>query len=292
MRILIIANPLVGILKDKKAVVEEITSRITRQGGTVDITYIINPGMGQKHSSRAALEGYDAVYAAGGDGTINDVASGLIGRSISMGIIPLGTGNGCARGLGIPLYRDDFIDVLLNKKITAIDVGKIGSRIFLSTAGIGYDANIAHDFNQLETSRRNMQKFFFLAVKNYFLKCSENVKLIFDGKEMNRTVFGLTICNTPQYGGGAIIAPQASPSSGKLIAVLIPKFTLFKAPLAIYKLFNGSLTEYKDLEYISFNTLKIIRPQEDLVQVDGESFKGDKILTVSVEPLALNIITP
>ncbi|MFC1693161.1 diacylglycerol/lipid kinase family protein [Candidatus Latescibacterota bacterium] len=292
MRVLIIANPLVGIHKGNRRIIEDIVDQITSRRGIADITYTMHPGTGKKRASRASLEGYDAVYAAGGDGTINDVASGLVGRSVPLGIIPLGSGNGFARSLGIPLDKKGFTDVLLQNKITTIDTGKIASRIFLSTAGMGYDANIAHDFNAQKISSRTSLKYFYYAVKNYFFKRSEHLKLIIDGKEINRTVFALTICNTMQYSSGAIIAPQAKPQSGELIAVLIPKLPLYKAPLAAIKLFNGSVKDIKELEYIPFKNLTIKRRKAGLVHVDGENFRGEKTLNTSVEPSSLKIIAP
>lgn len=292
MRILIIANPLVGIQKDKKTVIDEITSHIIRGGNTADITYIMKPGMGQMRSARASLEGYDSVYAAGGDGTMNEVATGLVGRSIPLGIIPLGTGNGFARGLGIPLDIKDIIAVLLKNKVTTIDSGKFASRFFFATAGIGFDASIAYEFSQKRKNGKNLKDYVIAAVKNYFTKKSEQITLVVDGQEITRTVFGLTVCNTPQYGGGATIAPQADPKSGKLIAALIPKLNVFKAIPAIQRLFDGTLTECKDLEYITFKTLKIMRQTAGLCHVDGETFTADSILNVSVLPSSLKVIVP
>ena len=131
MRILIIANPVVGIEKEKRAIVENIASHISGKGGSVDITYSLKPGIGGKYSSMSKFEGYDAVYAAGGDGIVNDVASGLVERDIPLGVIPLGTGNGFARGLNIPLDQESLIEVLLQNKTTKIDTGKISTRFFL-----------------------------------------------------------------------------------------------------------------------------------------------------------------
>ncbi|MBN1292206.1 MAG: YegS/Rv2252/BmrU family lipid kinase [Candidatus Latescibacteria bacterium] len=292
MRVLIIANPIVGINRDKRAVIQKIASSIIDKGGNVDITYTMKPGVGNKHSSRAALEGYDAVYAAGGDGTINDVASGLINRPTPLGIIPLGTGNGLARALGIPFETDKLLEMLLAFRTTAIDVGKISSRFFLATAGLGYDASIAYDFNLQQKSWRKLHTYFFLAVKHYFMKNSENLTLIINGKEIKRKVFALTATNTSQYGGGAIIAPQADPRSGTLIAVLIPKFNIFQAIPAVIKLFNGSINKFHGIEYYEFETMKIIREKAGLYHVDGEAFEDSATTNVKVLPHSLNIITP
>jgi YegS/Rv2252/BmrU family lipid kinase len=292
MRVLIIANPGVGINKEKRAVVEKIASLITGTNGSVDITYSMKPGMGRKYASMSTAEGYDAVYAAGGDGTINDVASGLVGSAIPLGIIPLGTGNGLARGFNIPLEQERFIRVLLTNKTMAIDIGKISSNYFFATAGIGYDAYIANDFNQQRLLKRSIFTYFLLGIKNYFFKRSENLTLIIDGREIRRKVFFLTIANTPQYGGGAIIAPQADPRSGKLIAVFMPKLNIFDALPALKKLFDGTVANLKQIEFFEFKTLKIKREVAGYYHADGEVHKSQLSLNVSVIPASLKIIVP
>lgn len=292
MRILIIANPNVGIDRGKREIVSRIASLVKGRNGTADITYTYRPGMGKQYSSMAKIEGYDAVYAAGGDGTINDIASGLTGSDIPLGIIPLGTGNGLARGLGIPLEPEKFTKVLLDGSTKLIDTGKISSHQFVATAGIGFDARIAHEFNKSYKNLRSIPVYVYLGIKNYFQNRPQDVSLIVDGKEMTRTIFGLTIANTSQYGGGAIIAPQADPASGKLIAVLVPKVNVFSAIPAVKKLFDGSATEIKALEFIEFQTLKIKRKNPGLYHVDGEAYKGTATVNVSVQPSSLNVIVP
>ena len=291
MRILIIANPLVGIRKEKKKVLDDIVTRITDRGGSVDVAYSMKPGVGNKYASRSPLEGYDAVMAAGGDGTINDVASGLINRNIPLGIIPLGTGNGLARSLEIPCDPEVIVSSLFSHKTTTIDTGRIGPHTFLATAGIGFDAYIARDFNNNRGEGDSIAKYFMFAVKNYFMKSPERITLTIDGQKIERKIFALTFCNMSQYGGGAVIAPHADPRDGRLLAVLVPKFNPLKASIMAKKLFDGSVLDVKGIEYISFTSLKLHRENNGIVQYDGETFTGDPNLTVSVAPSSLIVVT-
>lgn len=292
MRVLIIANPKVGISREKRLIVENIASHFRRNGGSVDVAYIMKPGMGRKYSSRAALEGYDAVYAAGGDGTINDVASGLVDRKLPFGVIPFGTGNGLARGLDIPFDQEGLIRMFDTNKTILIDVGKIGPQFFFSVAGIGYEVFIANDFNKQANPGRQAWTLFYLAIKNYFTKRTEKISLTIDGVETTRKIFGLTICNTGQYGSGAIIAPQASAMDGKLTAVLIPKMNPLTGLFAAFKLFNRTINEVRDLEYHDFKSLKIKREKPGMYEVDGETCSGGNTLNVTVMPSALRVIVP
>jgi diacylglycerol kinase (ATP) len=292
MRTLIIAHPSVGVLPEKRAVVERIAAHIVAKGGSADTAYIMKPGMGMNLSSRAAVEGYDAILSAGGDGTINDVASGLVNRKIPLGVIPLGTGNGFARALDLPFDTDGIISMLDAGKTIALDAGRISSKYFFSVAGIGYDAFIAGEFNRMDHMKRIPKALYSIAIKQYFLHRSETLTLILDGKEMKRKVFGLTICNTGHYGAGAIISPSSNPSDGHLDAVLIPKFNVVSGLRAMFKLFDGTIENMRKIEYIPFTSLKIKRPRPGVFQVDGETFSGQDSLTVTALPHALRLIVP
>ena len=292
MRILIITNPVVGIRKEKRAVVERVKAHIEREGGTVDVAFMYERGVGRAYASRASLEGYDAVYAAGGDGTVNEVASGMVGRIPPLGIIPLGTGNGLARSLGLPTDPDAIIEVLSGRNTRTIDTGSINGQTFLATAGIGLDAAIAAEFNRRRVSRTSISQYIAIGVKFYFFKSSELLTIEVDGRTITRKVFGLTFSNTSQYGGGAIIAPQASPDSGNLIAVLIPKLDPFRALPAIKRLFDGTIDQTNLVKYIPFTSMTVTRPNPGPVQTDGETFDSGAIPTVKVNPASLQVYVP
>ena len=292
MRVLLIANPNVGINKEKKQIIDRISSRIIQDEGTVDVTYSMKPGFGKKYSQMADVEGYDAVFAAGGDGTVNDVASGLINKKVPLGIIPLGTGNGLARGLNIPLEEKEYTEVLLANNIRKIDSGKISAHYFFATCGIGFDAHIANDFNKPHRLKRHPLTYFLFGIKNYLFTRPEKVTVIADGREINRKIFALTVANVKEYGSGAIIAPQADPSSGKFIAVLIPKIGIFRALQSVNKLFSGEIEKVGGIEFIECKSLKIKREKRGIYHVDGETYEGDAILNVSIYPSSLKVLAP
>jgi len=292
MRVLLIANPSVGIKKEKKIVIDRISSQIAQNGGSVDVTYSMRPGFGKKYSQMADVEGYDAVFAAGGDGTVNDVASGLINKKIPLGIIPLGTGNGLARGLNIPMDEKGYTDILLGGNIKKIDSGKVSAHNFFATCGIGFDAHIANDFNKPHGLKRHPLTYFLFGIKNYLFTRAEKVTIIADGREIKRKIFAVTVANVKEYGSGAIIAPQADPSSGKFIAVLIPKISIFRALPSVKKLFSGEIEKVGGVDFIECKSLKIKREKRGYYHVDGEAYEGDAILNVSIYPSSLQVFVP
>jgi diacylglycerol kinase family enzyme len=177
-------------------------------------------------------------------------------------------------------------------KTITIDAGRIASRSFFSVAGIGYDAFIAQDFNRRRSPRNTVKSLYVIAIKQYFLRRSERVTLVIDGREITRKIFGLTVCNTGHYGAGAIISPESNVHDGKLDAVIIPRFTVFKGLRAMFKLFDGTIHTMKGLEYLPFTSLTINRASPELCQVDGETFPAGNTVTVTIVPGALRVIVP
>lgn len=292
MRILIIAHPAAGIRPEKRRTVELAASFFAKKGGSADITYIMKPGQGMNHASRAEIEGYDAVIAAGGDGTLNDVASGLVGRGTPLGIIPLGTGNGLARALGIPFDDNGMARMFDRWTIQPIDAGKIANRFFFSVAGIGYDAFIARAFNELEFPRRTVRSLWRIAIREYLIRRSETLTLTIDGTTIIRKTFGLTLCNSGHYGAGAVISPSSEPADGKFEAVLIPRLNPVSGLFAAKKVFAGAAENIGAIERIPFASLKIERSKPGFCQADGETFPVGKTITVTVLPGALQVIVP
>lgn len=143
-RFLFIINPVSGGRKAKALhnEVKYLASRIPE----VEITGTEFPGHARELSATAVSNGYDAVIAVGGDGTVNEVASALVGTDVSLGIVPLGSGNGLARHLGISLQPEKAIMTILNSAPARIDSAVINGIPFFCTAGVGFDAQVAADY--------------------------------------------------------------------------------------------------------------------------------------------------
>jgi diacylglycerol kinase (ATP) len=112
-----------------------------------DLSVTEGPGHATELARAAAEAGADLVLSVGGDGTANEVACGLLGRSAALGIVPMGSGNGLARALRIPLRPTRALDALEMGVRCAIDVGMLNGRPFLNVAGVGFDASVSGAFH-------------------------------------------------------------------------------------------------------------------------------------------------
>ena len=146
-RFFIIHNPNAGPVG--RRLYHAILTRIRHAGACAEIVETARHGEGMKAVAEAAQsESFDAVVAAGGDGTVHDAAQGLVGRSTPLGIIPMGTGNVFARELNLPSSPDGLARTLLRGDARAIPVGQVNGRPFLFVVGIGFDAEAVRLFEK------------------------------------------------------------------------------------------------------------------------------------------------
>lgn len=292
MKILCILNPIAGGGRTAAQVTAAIHRTFRDAGIAYDIVHTQQPGDGLALAKHAEKDAYSHVIAVGGDGTINEIATGLIGTGLILAIIPVGSGNGLARALQIPFDYQEACQLLLHGTVRAIDVGQVNDRYFLATSGIGFDASVGKQYNEHPGHSRGILPYFQIAVKEYFLYTPQKITLEYQGKSFTCTPFVLTVANVEQYGAGAIIAPEASPDDGLFDVVIIPQTPLLKTVYHLPRLFNGTIDSVPDFITHKTAALTIRRPEPGPVHVDGETFLAGQTLEYTLLPQALHIQTP
>ncbi len=239
-----------------------------------------------------ASKDYDVVVAVGGDGTINEVANGLIGTQSILGIIPVGTGNGFAREFGIPLNIKRACKILVEGELKVIDIGKAGERFFLATAGLGFDALIAKFAGKMLGPFRGMWLYFFAGMLVFSKYNPSLVKIIMDSDEIEIKPFVVAIANTRLYGGRALIAPDARPDDGFfdvcVVNMIKPRRIIWNLP----KLFKGSHTRLPEVKMYRSKNVSIYSSDPIPIHVDGEPIDSYSEMQFTVIPEALRILTP
>lgn len=235
--------------------------------------------------SRNASENFDIIIAVGGDGTVNEVSQGLVGKSSLMGIIPVGSGNGLARHLKIPLAIPSAIKVLNKQKVISIDRIQINDQTFVNIAGIGFDAHVGNKF--AEFGERGIMPYFYLALKEYSKYKPGHYKLFIDGKEYIRDAFSISFANSTQFGNNAHIAPNAKINDGLIDVSIVKSFPHTELPNIGIRLFNKSIDRSKYVEIIKARHIIVCSYQKILAHIDGEplSISGDIELKILPESL-------
>jgi YegS/Rv2252/BmrU family lipid kinase len=286
-KIKFIVNPISGINRNPQKIVQWINEVFSPSEDEIDIVYTSQPGDGTRLGEQAKVEGCTLVVAVGGDGTINEISSGLVNSSIPLGVIPAGSGNGFARNFLIPLNQLQAIKLLLNPRIISIDVGKINQHYFFNVAGIGLDALISLNFEKL--GKRGPLPYFYVGIKSYLERKVVPIKVKFDNKNLEFFPLVISIANAPQYGNGAIIAPKAIADDGYLDLCILDDMPFWKAVLQMYRLFNGTIDKTKVFHSFQVKDLTLIRTHPGVIHTDGNPINEGSHLEIKVIPKALKL---
>jgi len=237
------------------------------------------------------LDNYRYFVAVGGDGTVNEIAKELINSQGIMGIIPVGSGNGLARHLQIPLQPIKAIQIINKLKYQAIDYGLINNNPFFCTCGVGFDALIGDKFAQCKS--RGLINYVKTTIREYFNYKPEMYQItIDDERTIKRQAFLITFANGSQYGNNAYIAPHADISDGKLDMCIISPFKLYKAPEIGIRLFAKSIHKSSLIHIEKASKIVLERANDGVVHFDGEPHRMGKTLNISLINKGLNIIVP
>ena len=241
----------------------------------------------------AAARGVDLVVAAGGDGTANEVASGLVDTEAVLGLMPVGSGNALARALGIPINPAKALEDSLDGDVRAIDVGTVAGRYFFSTAGVGLDAVVSHLYGDRPGGRRGFLPYLVLTMRAFAsYEPTLTVITLDDGLEIHTCPTIATVANTSQFGNGAIIAPGALPDDGLLDLCVIEHTGPLRALWHSRRLFSGTIDRMPGVRLFRSRGIRITRPCAGLLQVDGEALEAPAALNVELLPRALRIAVP
>lgn len=233
-------------------------------------------------------ENPEKIIVIGGDGTINEVAKQLIAKEIPLGIIPMGSGNGLARHLGISLDFHKSLALAINSlNYQTIDVAFFNEKPFFCTAGIGFDAEVANNFSKRKG--RGLLNYIFasLAVNCYY----KNIEVKFENQEYYSTYFSITFANANQFGNNAFISPGSNLMDNKFELVTVkPLNILEKVKLGI-SLFLKSIHKHQKVTITSISSCSLQVNNANYYHLDGETFSLTKnSVNIKIVPKSLKII--
>lgn len=288
-KILFIVNPISGG-RNKSRIPGLIMKFLDTTKFEYRISFSERVGHAQMLSKAAVKEEYDIVVAVGGDGTVNEVATGIVGTDTLLGIIPFGSGNGLARTLKIPMSPARSIGILNKLNTDKIDSARLNTHNFFNMAGTGFDAHISHAFaSDKKRGLGGYVRSVFRELANY--KPAE-YQILIDGKEMKRKAFIVSVANSSQYGNEAHIAPAADVKDGLLDVVIVKPFPWYMLPLLAMRMFTRTADRSSYVESHRGREIHITGKEEAAIHLDGEPRMEQKELSITVNPLSLNVIIP
>jgi diacylglycerol kinase (ATP) len=286
MKIALVINPRSG--KRKAAGMVGEAQKLAAEGGhSLTIHTIAGAGDGTRFAQAAVQAGMDRVISVGGDGTLNAIAVGLIGTGVPLAIVPMGSGNGYARSLGLPLNPSTALRHAFTGTARPMDVCYLNNMPFLGTAGIGFDARVAHRFDRSHS--RGMLGYARIILQEILGAPPMPVELRVHGELVRQDLLMLVFCNTREFGNGADISPGSRPDDG------IAELRLVRKPpfLPLLKAFIDIYTHRADRNPYVRNipaTEATVHQQGTLAHLDGEPVVVGHALEFRLEKARLHVV--
>ncbi|MET0263719.1 MAG: diacylglycerol kinase family protein [Rariglobus sp.] len=285
-----IFNPRSGHNAKNPHLLDQARAFIKKRGMNADIALTERPHHASELARRAIDEGCGLIVAIGGDGTLNEVASGVVNTPATFGLIPCGSGNGLGRHLGIHGSFDHAFNTLIDGRERTIDTGEVNGIPFFNAMGLGFDAEIADRFNRLTTRgfksyvRTTLGTLSQYRPHTYTIRAGDIV--------LNTPAFILSVANSDQYGNNCYIAPGAQIDDGQLDLTVIKRAHLFNTVPLAARLFLKKIDGSAAVTRLRADHFIIERPAAGLLHTDGEIHQTGPLLEVRVRPRSLKIMVP
>jgi diacylglycerol kinase (ATP) len=291
LNILFVLNPISGDI-DKASLEGTLHDYCQERGRTA--TFFHTTGLHDLERLQQHLhhKSYDAVFAAGGDGTVSLVAEALVGNNVPLGIIPLGSGNGLSKDLGIPQDVEEALRLTWDFAIIKMDTIRVGGKFSAHLADLGFNALIVERFDQGEV--RGPGAYVRIATQEYIGYEPETYHVKTDQEEWEGPAFMLTIANANTFGSNVVINPDGKLDDGKFEICLIDPFPNAAAPGILYNLYTSGFdaSDYTRRLGCQQATITVPGKEEVLVQIDGEPFYMATPIQVEIAPQSLRVIVP
>ncbi len=284
-----IINPRAGVEREKE-IKAAIAANISAAVYSHEIQYTQFAKHGTDLAKQAAASGAYAVVAVGGDGSVNDVVQGLAGSNTALAIIPKGSGNGMARTMKIPLDVAAAMQVINGGKIQDIDLAYANDRVFISNAGVAFDALISKKF--ATSIKRGLGVYSWLVTKYLWLYKPWNFEITVDGKVITEKAFMVNVANGQQFGYNFKIAPMADYTDGVLDLIIIRSFPKILGGLIALRALTGTIMSSPYVTHLTGKEISIKHPQLKLMQTDGDAHACANDIKFTIKQGAQKVIVP
>jgi len=285
-----IFNPHSGRNRRSPVLRDRALAFIARHGWDATVVETLYPRHASELAGAAVDDGCELVVAIGGDGTMNEVATPLVGTPVVFGLIPCGSGNGLGRHLGIPGPGRGAFRTLGAGAPVAIDTGLVNSSPFFNAMGLGFEADISVRFSQLTS--RGLPGYVRVGVRSFFAHEPERCRIEHAGGVTEAEAFTLAILNSDQYGSDARIAPGARVDDGQFDLVAIPRVNAFQAGRLLWHLATQRFERAPRVTRLRGDRFVIEREKPGWIHTDGEPRAEGRRLDVTLRPRSLRVMVP
>jgi YegS/Rv2252/BmrU family lipid kinase len=292
MRLHFIFNPNSGRNRARPGMDRWIRDFIAERSLDAGLSVTEGPGHARELARAAAVTGAETVVAVGGDGTMNEVAHGLLGSDTALALVPCGSGNGLALHLGIPRAARAALELAAGGRgrVAALDSGEADGHPFFNAMGVGIDAEVSARFNRL--TRRGLASYVRAALacwrEHRPLRCVVETA----GRRHSFEALLVAVANSDQYGNHARIAPGARTDDGRLDLVVVRGAGLLRTGALVPRLFLGTLDRSPLVWRATGGEFIIERAEAGPLHTDGETREAGRSIRVAVRRRSLRMVVP
>jgi diacylglycerol kinase (ATP) len=262
-----IVNPVAGAGRAKKNF-NKIKSYLHEKNINFTYEYTKRPDHASELAREAAQKGFKRIICIGGDGTAAEMAEGLLGTDSALGVIPSGTGNDFARSLGMAKNVEKAFAQLMSAGQKSIDVGCMGDKHFLNSAGIGFDVDVVLNTRFASKAFGGMFAY-VLGIIGALIKLKRRKLIIKAGdRVIEKEVLLVVVANGKYFGGGMKVCPHASMQDGKLDVIVIDMVKRLTVIRLLPKFISGKHVEFPIVQYFKSDEVEI-QGTSDFMQYDG-----------------------
>jgi YegS/Rv2252/BmrU family lipid kinase len=300
---LVIVNPNAGNGKGKKDW-EHISSYLKNSGLKWSAEFSEKKGHAIIMSQEAITAGYRKMLCIGGDGTLNEIVNGAFSqkicssKDITLGLIPVGTGNDWGRMFGIPLNYEKAINIIKEGKTILHDIGRVnyfngsekGERYFINIAGLGFESVVVKRTNiQKDKGKSGKAIYFYNLLMSLISYKNTKAEIVIDGKKSEANIFSLNVGNGRYCGGGMRQTPFAVPDDGLLDVTVIKGMGRIEIILNLKILYDGTILKHPKVDGYKCRNVAVSSDSVLYVEADGESL-GHTPAEFSIVPSSINIV--
>lgn len=294
-KIIYFINPISGT-RGKGDLIKKIEEKTTLQNIPFEILHTNAGGNYFFLKEKINTEQITDIVICGGDGTVSQITGAILDEDVNIGIIPMGSGNGLALAAKIPKDIDKALDVIFTGKAGYIDAFFINATFSCMLCGLGFDAQVAHDFSQ--QPKRGLATYVKQTIINFINAQPWSFEIINKGKSFTASAYFISIANSNQFGNQFTIAPKASLNDGLLDIIVVKKMSKLRFIWAVLKqVRSGKIKEYDDKTFhekdvLYFQTDKLIIHNLDAapLHIDGEPTYTSKKFVFEIIPEAFKLI--
>ncbi len=291
-RVCLIFNPHSGRNRRRPGFAGALRAFLAAQVPDAELHTTEGPGHATDLAREAARQGAEIVVAVGGDGTMNEVAQGLLHTPAALGLVPCGSGNGLALHLGVPLapFAALALATAGGERIAAIDTGVADGHPFFNAMGLGLDAEVSARFNRL--TRRGLPAYVRVAWQTWRETRPQRVTITAGDRAVTLDARLVTVANSDQYGNHARIAPGARIDDARLELVAIRGAGLWRTLALVPHLFLGTIDRSTQVVRLGGERFRIVRESPGPIHTDGETHEAGTTVEVAVRPRSLRMVVP